>query len=226
MMDFRFVLTALLPACVPAIAADVYVLAGAESASGTRYAYVGAVLPLPFAGDGFKQRYWADRQTYGYDAAPGRVTAHASGLEASFGYGSASPDAWWAAFAGVRLSETTLTPDDPGGSARGRQAALKLQFEGDTRIAGEARINGVANYTARLDQYWARARVSLPLGAGLRAGPEATLSGGAESDARAFGVFATLVPGAGPSSITLKAGRRRQDGSSSSYAGLESVFTF
>lgn len=226
MMRSRHTLAALLLAPAPALAADVYLLAGAESASGARYAYVGAVLPLAAAGSGFKQRYWADRQTYEYDAGPGRITAHARGLEGALGYGGATANGWWSAFAGVRFSETTLTPDDPGGSARGHQAALKLQIEGDTRIVGEVRLGGVASYTARLEQYWARARVSLPLGAGANVGPEVTLSGSPESNARAFGVFATLTPGQGAVSFTLKAGRRTQDGARNSYAGVESVFAF
>mgnify|MGYP006864916047 CR=1 FL=1 len=90
----RFLLAGLLSAAMAqAWAQERIMLAGVEASRDSRYAYLGAVLPLPGnrLGQGFVQRYWLDYDAYRYEKLPQQYidTEVASG-EAALGYQQSS----------------------------------------------------------------------------------------------------------------------------------------
>ena len=120
-------------ACALAIAAaahgeDRFFLAGGEAADSDYYTYLGVSMPLGPRKDGrgFVQRYWLDRFGYEYDSGSRRIEADVWGGEAAVGYAWSSPRGWSEISAGVRYTDTDLSPDDPSADARATQAIARV----------------------------------------------------------------------------------------------------
>ena len=203
-------------------------LSGGEIADTAYYSYVGAIIPFGRhdGGRGWFQRYWLDAFGYQYDGAPGRVQADVVGGEAALGYGGSDARGWWNVSAGVRYTDTNLSPDDPTAHARGSQLGGKLQFEGEGQLGVAWRLGGIASYTSEQNGYWARVR--LLHGPYTRAfGIEALANGNQEADATAVGLVTTFQPGnASKWSIGLKAGYRFQQDANGAYGGIELGYAF
>jgi hypothetical protein len=202
-------------------------LAGVEIADAAYYGYVGTVLPLGkrHDGRGWFQRYWVDGFGYEYDGGPGRVEATAYGLEAALGYGGGDERGWWGVSAGLRYTDTSLDPDDPDATARGSQTGAKFQLEGEQRLAGQWRVNGIASVTTEQGSYWARGRAMH--GPPSRSfGVEAVVSGNDEADAVATGLVASIQPAGSKWSVGVKAGYRFQDDADGVYGGVELGYAF
>lgn len=200
------------------------VLFGGEIADAAYYSYVGTVLPFGerHDGRGWFQRYWVDAFGYEYDGGPGRVQADAYGLEAAIGYGGSSERGWWSTSLGLRYTDTSLDPDDPGASARGSQLGGKFQLEGETGLAEAWRLGAAASYSNEQNGYWARARLMHGASDARRLGVEAVATGNDEADATAVGLVTSFRPGAGSKwTVALKAGYRFQDDADGAYGGVE-----
>lgn len=210
-------------------AADRYVLAGGEVAERGYYSYLGLVLPGPMrtAGQGFMQRYWLDRFGYEYDGAPGHVKARVHGAEAALGYSGSSASGWWGVYLGLRYTDTTLTPDDPGAKARGAQTGAKLQVEVDQQFATHWRAGAIASYVNQQDSYWSRVRLMHTRSAAASWGVEAIASGNRESRWRAAGAVLSLRP-TNDWSVSFKTGYRSQAGAGGdgAYGGIELGLAF
>jgi hypothetical protein len=204
-------------------AEDSLLLGGAEASNAAYYTYLGAIVPGAGRknGRGFFQRYWLDGFGYDYDGAPGRIEARAWGAEASLGWGTSSPTGWGSVSAGLRFTDTSLSPDDPAATARGSQLGLKLQFDGEHDLGDSWRLGAIASYTTRQDGYWARLRLMHRGSAGRSLGVEIVANGNDEVDSTAAGLVYVLQPPARRWSVSLKAGYRLQDGGDGAYGGIE-----
>lgn len=197
-------------------------LGGFETADDAFYSYAGLVT-APARGRGLVQRYWLDHFGYEYDGGPGRVAARAWGAEAALGYSRSSAAGWGTASLGLRFTDTTLSPGDPGASARGGQWAARLQLEGEREIAPHWRAAAIASITTRQDEYWLRLRIMRHSDRVLAPGFEVVAGGNSETHSRAAGLVLALRPAGRAWSVALKGGLRRQDGDDSAYAGIEFV---
>lgn len=211
---------AVLPA---AHAEDGLLLAGAEVSDAAYYTYLGAIVPGPGRenGRGFFQRYWLDGFGYEYDGTPGRVDARAWGAEASLGWGTSSSSGWGSVSAGLRFTDTSLSPDDPAATARGGQLGLKLQLDGEHDLGNNWRLGAIASYATRQDGYWARLRLMNRGSAGRSLGLEFVANGNDEANSTAAGIVYAVQPPARRWSVTFRAGYRLQDEADGVYGGIE-----
>lgn len=211
---------AVLPA---AHAEDGLLLAGAEVSDAAYYTYLGAIVPGPGRenGRGFFQRYWLDGFGYEYDGTPGRVDARAWGAEASLGWGTSSSSGWGSVSAGLRFTDTSLSPDDPAATARGGQLGLKLQLDGEHDLGNNWRLGAIASYATRQDGYWARLRLMNRGSAGRSLGVEFVANGNDEANSTAAGIVYAVQPPARRWSVTFRAGYRLQDEADGVYGGIE-----
>lgn len=209
----------------PALAEDRLLFLGGEADSRNYYLYTGTVLPMPgySLGAGLVQRYWLDLYTYDYLKDSARIDADAIGFEAALGYQWSGPDWWSGVYAGVRVTDISLSPDDPTADARGTQAGFKLQAEAEAPLAGAWRVQGIAAYATGTDGYWVRGRLMRPVLNGLVAGPEAVALGNDDFSAWQAGVFLGNIALAPHTHLLVKAGYRHQDGSGRAYGGLELI---
>lgn len=98
--------------------------------------YGGAVVALPGArlGRGFALRGSANAGSYRYDLNGAEVEAEYVGGEAAIVYQTSGEWGWANFSAGPRVSDLTLTPDDPGNERRGTTWDLGLQTDGAVRL--------------------------------------------------------------------------------------------
>ena len=204
-------------------AEDRLFLAGGEMSEAAYYTYLGMIVPGPGRKDGrgFFQRYWLDGFGYEYVGGPGRIEARAWGAEASLGWGTSSPSGWSSVSAGLRFTDTSLSPDDPAATARGSQVGIKLQFDGEHDLGADWRIGAIASYTTRQDGYWGRVRLMNRGSPGRSVGAEFLANGNDEADATAAGLVLVIQPSGGRWSVGLKAGYRFQDEADGVYGGIE-----
>jgi Cellulose biosynthesis protein BcsS len=211
----------LLPGAV--VAGERLLLAGGEAGADSYYTYMGVVLPGPGreGGRGFLQRYWVDAFGYQYEGGPGTIEADAYGLEAALGYGTSTDRGWVSAYAGLRYTDTDLSPDDPSAEARGSQAGLKVDVQGEREIVPGWRGNAIASWANQQHAYWTRGRLMRALSQGQAVGGEVIFGGNDESRAKSLGLVFTIQPASQPWSVGLKAGYRSESDTEGAYAGIE-----
>lgn len=217
-----------LVACVlalPAKAQTGVALAGIEGANDTHSAYLGTVLPLRRStlGKGWVQRYWLDYTAYRYEKLPGQdIDARVAGAEAALGYQDSSERGWWSAYLGGRYSNTRLSPDDLSNEDRGGDFSAKLQFEGETVLSSQWRLNGIASHVVGHSSYWARLRAQTTLGGHLLIGPELVAQGDPLYQLFKLGAYLGGIRVGGDAALTVKLGVSKLDSDSArAYAGIE-----
>ena len=198
-------------------------LAGVEASQRDYYSYVGVVLPGPGCrnGKGFFQRYWLDRFGYEYEAGPFDVDADAWGGEAALGYVTPTARGWWSVSAGLRYTDTDLSPDDRNASARGGQLSPKIQVETEARLDANWRAAVIASFTVEQSQYWGRLRALRKSAPRWSMGGELTLGGNDEYDSVGVAAVALWQPNDSPWNLAIKAGQRFQDGGDGVFIGTE-----
>ena len=215
---------------VPAWAQEHVVLAGAEASRDSRYAYLGVLLPLPGQqlGNGFVQRYWLDYIGYQYDKTQQQeIEAKVTGGEAALGYQQSNASSWWGMYIGARYANTRLSPYDPLNEDRGGRLRAKLQFEGETEIREDWRINGIASHLIGSSNYFARLRLQTNLSNQLRVGPEVIVQGDSNYRAYKVGAFLGNIMFATSTALTLKLGMSKLESAPASlYAGAEFYIPF
>jgi hypothetical protein len=207
----------------PVLANERLFLSGGETSEDDYYTYLGLIVPGPGQknGKGWFQRYWIDRFGYEYDGGPGRIDARAWGGEAALGYVTPTSGGWWSASAGLRYTDTSLSPDDVNASARGGQASAKFQLELDQEVAADWRFGAIASYTLEQSQDWGRLRVTHRLSPQWSLAGEAVANGNDETDSIASGLVVIWQPPATSWTLGLKSGFRHQDTTDGVYAGIE-----
>ena len=203
-------------------------MAGAEIGANANYGYLGLVQPLehgPCGGGRPAVRYWLDWLRYQYEDKDNNrtVTAVAPGGEAAFGCGYDVTHGQVAAWAGLTLRDTSLSPSAASSRVEGLHGSLKLQGEADLKFTVWRSATIVA-YLPGTESYWLRQRFLHPLGEN-EAGVEAIAEGDPEYDAQRLGVV--FAPSHRPSQpgMLFKAGVRRSPGTpDTGYVGVELVF--
>jgi len=168
---------------------------GAQTASGSRLAYVGLVQPAAGArlGEGPYYRAGASWLQYHYDGAVGgaatRVNAQAPGVEGGLGY--VAKASGWDVDLSLSLSvrDTHLSPVDTGSSARGTRVGVvpQLQLRYDTAEPVVAGLIASVN-VPRHDRF-ARGRVGMKWAPGWQAGLEAAAQSGTDYRQQGVGLF-------------------------------------
>jgi hypothetical protein len=224
----RTVLACALTVAAAAHGEDRFLLAGGEAADSDYYSYVGVSMPLGPRKDGrgFVQRYWLDRFGYEYDSANRRIDADAWGGEAAVGYAWSSPGSWNEISAGVRYTDTELSPDDPSADARGSQVGAKLQFQGEWTVTERWRAGFIGSFANQQSAYWSRVRLMRNTSDRSAVGVEALAGGNDEYNSSAAGAVMTFRPAASDWSIGVHAGYRWQEETDSVYAGVELGYAF
>lgn len=207
---------------------DRLLLAGGEAGAESYYSYVGVVLPGPGreAGRGLLQRYWLDAYGYEYEAGATNIEADAYGMEAALGYGASSAQGWASAYVGLRYTDTDLDPDDPFAEARGSQAGVKVDVQGERELAPGWRGNAIASWASQQRSYWTRGRLMRAISPSQSAGAEIVFGGNDESRSTSLGLVFVIQPASVPWSVGLKAGYRDESDNDGAYAGIELGYGF
>jgi hypothetical protein len=177
-----------LPACVlwltavaaPAQAGDILLLAGTSDSSLGSYSYVGASIPLGRSnlGQGWVFRQWLDRLTYHYTGFAPNIQAHAWGVAPAFGYQwQVNNSSHAALYAGMRLENTHLSPNDPSNVDRGTHARFTLQGELTSTVGAAAQNQFLAQGEFGNGAYYVRDRLAWRLDGHYTLGPEVTAQG-------------------------------------------------
>lgn len=215
-----------------ACARETLIFGGAEGGGGgtsSYYTFVGGVAPLldNSFGNGFMQKYKVDFQGYDYPSDGRKVQATAVGVEGAVGYVKSGENGWAGAYAGLRYSETWLSPDDPKSSVRGSQLRPMGQLEGERVLSSDWRINGLASYIFISDSYWGRGRVMYRAYDRVYTGPEFIAQGDPSYRAWSGGWFVTGFQPIANSSLGLRAGVRKIEKTDpGGYLGIEFSRTF
>lgn len=131
-LRFLAPLAAFLP-FAPAAAQDTGVVyAGGEAGEDSVGGYGGAVIALPGAslGNGFAFRIGGSAGTYKYDSGGVEIDGDYKGAEAALVYGTSGTWGWANFGAGPRVTDTDLSPADPGNELAGTRWDLALQTDG------------------------------------------------------------------------------------------------
>jgi hypothetical protein len=210
-------------------------LAGAEvGAQHSRYAYLGALLPLPPSpalGQGWVQRYWADWIEYRFDSN-GEVQARSPGFSASLGYQQGGEQGYWGAYVGAGYRNTTLRPDRPDSGVRGSQSSVLLLVETEQRFSPGWRFAGTAQYDTAPRGYWTRVKLLHVAASGhYWHGPELILQGALKGDpdyrAMKIGYVLDEWRLGRNVSVNFKVGAIKTKGlATNGYAGVEFVGSF
>jgi hypothetical protein len=213
-------------------------LAGTElRPEGERYAYLGAIMPLPGdnrLGKGWVQRYWVDAVRYSYEVSnPGlygvdrqRIRGSVTGLEAAVGYMFQAGDLGVAGYVGVRHADTTLSPDDPGSRIRGAKLWPKFQLEVNKPLASRWRSENIASYVVGLDGYWLRSRLMHTTNVGHDAGPEVILVGDRDFRALKLGMTYGGLRPTPDLSVSFRGGIHLQEQATGPYVGVDLGLSF
>lgn len=211
------------------IGADRLFITGVDTTSeSSNYAFMGALLPLPdnSLAHGFVIHLWTDYLEYSYDSWPSRISAKANSISVALAYHDSGDGYWWNAKAGASHANTRLTPDDPGNNSRGAVNDLKLGLAGEYNINPDYKINGILDYGVDRESYWSRLRILGRLHENMFTGPEVIYMGDPSYDIQQFGWAIEGIPVFEQSSIGIKGGIRKDDGSTSRYIGIDLVVFF
>jgi len=143
------------------------------------YGSLGAQVSLPgsSAGKGFAIRGSGFLGGYGYDDGEGQhIDAKFGGGELDGVYQMSGPWGFADVFAGARLVDTRLSPDDPTNRRNGDQAELALGSDGARRL-GPWQVDWYGAYGTRLQDYQTRVGLTHTIGSAWRAGVEGAVEG-------------------------------------------------
>lgn len=175
-------------------------LAGLQAQSGASYAYLGRLVPADgrALGQGWVHRFWLDHVRYAYQS--GEITIHGLAPGASYGIGhlGRTETANYAAYAGLDVRYTQLTPNDAQNRARGDVISPYLAAEVDAPLWEQTRIETAISVLTRTRAYWMRARLrALPV---LPVSIEVINQGDPSYHKRTFGII--LPSWKGPAGFT------------------------
>lgn len=183
------------------------------SISDSQSGYGGAVVALPGArlGDGLALRASGVVGHYSYDAATGKIDGDYAGGELALVYQTSGRWGWANFSAGPRLTDTRLTPRDPGNHRDGTRLDVGLQSDG--ALDGKQwRASWFASLGPLDGAYALRGQLGRKAGsAGTRLGLEAGVWGDPRFTQTSTGAFAAASVKGG-FEVQLGAGAKFQHG--------------
>lgn len=210
-------------------AGDLLFLSGAEGGAGgskayNYYTFAAVIAPLfsNSLGNGLVQKYWIDVLGYDYPSNNQTIDVAAIGLEGSLGYQVSGQNGWAAAYAGVRHSNSWLSPDDPSSSVSGSLVRAKFQVEGEIQLASDWKVNANGSYILASDSYWTRGRGLHRLFKEVYTGPEIIMQGDPSYRAWQLGWVLTGFEPVPKGGLGVKAGvRKTEKAETGGYLGVE-----
>ena len=225
---FAVMLLCLLIQSAPGRCGDRLFLGGVEGGNGVDslnyYTFAALIMPFPNnnLGDGFVQKYWVDFIGYDYVGDVDTIKATAPGVEGALGYQMSGPVWWCSAYAGLRYSNTRLSPDNPESRTRGSQTRVKLQVEGERTIASRWKINAIGSYILKSDSYFIRWRGAHRIYKQVYTGPEMVVLGDPDYRIWQWGWFAAGFEPAPKWTAGIKAGVKKiEKAQTGGYLGIE-----
>jgi cellulose synthase (UDP-forming) len=200
----------------------------------SRYAYLGAVAPLPatpvlgLPGDGWVQRYWLDWVEYGFASGNDEIRARAPGFSAALGYQHADRFGYSAVYVGAGYRNTAIHPYRQDTKVRGAQSSALLSMETDRHLGAHWRMAGSGQYATGPDSYWLRGRALAVLpGTRLWLGIERVSQGDPDYSAMSTGLCVDGFNLGKNLTVSFKFGTTKQkDIENRHYIGLELVQVF
>jgi hypothetical protein len=198
----------LLTADGTAAGAEKLALGGGEVAFGdadSHYLYAGLLVPWPGhrLGDGLVQRYWVDHFSYQYDADGQRIEAEGVGMEGVLGWTVSGERGYAGVYAGLRLVNTELSPDDPSSRVQGTHLRPKALAVGEVVLSPDWRAGGFASFTFGARAYWTTMQLKRRAGGSLFTGPLAVFHGDPDYTAwnAGWGLWGLTLPFLGELSL-------------------------
>ena len=142
------------------------------------YGFVGltAALPGSAIGRGFAVRASGFGGDYSYNSGSRTIDGNFNGGEVDAVYGLSGAHYWFDAIGGVRYTDTSLSPFDPGNRRHGRQAEAAFGADGGF-TSGPWRVDYYGEYGTRLDEYIARSSLTHTINNRFRGGAEVSFEG-------------------------------------------------
>ncbi|MEO0033232.1 MAG: hypothetical protein RIS94_2990 [Pseudomonadota bacterium] len=202
------------------------VFAGGSAGSGES-AYGGVVVALPGGrlGKGLAVRVSGNAGTYRYTAGVTPIKGRYVGGDAAIVYQMSGPWGWNNLSIGPRITDTKLTPGDPGNRRTGTRVDVGLQADGALDGA-QWRLGWFGAWGVRDQAYQARFQIGRKLPNRYRIGVEGGVLGDSSFDRQSAGAF-VAVPMGKSAELQLAGGALFQKGRSAhAYAGLSLSSTF
>lgn len=192
--------------------------------------YAGVVHALPGGqlGTGLAVRASASGGSYEYESNGVDIDGRFASAEAALVYQLSGSWGWANVSAGPRITDVSLSPDDPANDRKGTRLDLALQSDGAFQLGRSWRLDWIGSLGVRDGAYYSRADLGRTLGPGsqTRLGLEAGLQGDPSYRAASLGLFAATSLGSGLEG-RISAGASDQEGRSTRpYAtvGLSLLF--
>lgn len=205
----------------PALAQDRPVVFGGGFIADDHFGYAGALIPLPGAqpDHGWAVRPVASVGAYDYRRGATDIDADYFNLEMSLVNRRSGDWGYLNLGAGVRYSDTDLSPADPQNPREGQQWDGMVSIDG-ARYSGAWRVSGYASYAFNIEDYYIRGEVSRAVRPnGLRLGLETIIEGDPTYDRQSLGAVAAFQPMTG-TEVRVSVGGRIGDRDTEPYLAI------
>jgi hypothetical protein len=168
-------------------------------------------------------RQWLDRLTYHYNGFAPDIQAQAYGYAPAIGYQwQVNNGSHAGLYAGMRLENTYLSPDDPSNVDRGTHARFTLQGELTNPVGAAAQNQFLAQGEFGNGAYFVRDRLAWRLDGHYTLGPEVIAQGSYEYRAHEAGLCLGGIALTRRASLLVRAGVYQQrDQPTVGTAGIE-----
>lgn len=207
--------------------ADSVWISGASLADDTAVGYAGVTLPLHGdrrLADGWQHSVVVDFVRFDYDQAGVTINGRASGLKYTLGHEFALSTGFLRLGLGARVTNTRLSPEDPGNRSRGTQTRGLAELQWRTVDGAQWPSRAFAEYVVGARRSNVSAFIGRRLANGLAIGPQFTSSG--DPSYRVHGVAISLGGwkiGAAEASVHLGA-QHREGGDTGPEVGFDLTF--
>jgi len=151
--------------------------------------YIGVTHALPGAtlGHGFAVKAAGGGGAYRYDSGGNQIKGRYYSGSAGLVYQHSGEWGWANVGAGARVTDTTLTPDDPGNERQGTRVDAVVSTDGALNPQG-LRLSWYGEYGVRDKSYGAKVQVTHPVAENWRVGAEGLFQGDESYDRQGAGL--------------------------------------
>ncbi|HEX5755321.1 MAG TPA: cellulose biosynthesis protein BcsS [Arenimonas sp.] len=154
-------------------------IGGMSFAESTGVGYLGVVMPFPGRrlSDGWSQSVFVDYVHYEYDLGSDRVVGRAKGIKYSIGREFELDSGFLGASAGVSLSRTDLSPDDPNNLSRGTRTRPVVEMQWRSKDQGDWSTRAYGQYVVGARRSLISGFVGKRLDNSMAIGPQVSTNG-------------------------------------------------